>query len=469
MDKENLSKASSLKDTLDKLTQWQKLSLGGDQSSHLHPAWDHPHPLHTVYGGAHLFKATTIPKLSQLAHKTFREHCPSVEIFRQVFQLEANHKLQGPSAVQDTETSYPSSVFDQVYSRLRQKLATQAIEDYRIDFEDGLGLITDHDEDTLAQKTAQELMIAAKTQSLSPLIGIRIKSFASPSSTSRAIRTLETFFAAAITSDPSIFPQTFIVTLPKVENPLQVRLFVELLQDIRRRYPLEHAKIYGEIMIESAQALSRGSLGIRELINEDNGSLLGVHFGAHDYLASLRAAGVKPHLRHPMCDDARILLKKSLSHTPLAVVDGAETFLPIGPTQVIHHAWRLSFTNVWNGLDQGIFQGWDLHPAQIPPRYAAVFLYFLSGLSNASGRLKNFVDGLTQAARVGAHFDDLATAQGLLNFFDQALRCGAITSQELGELNIDFGQVRSHIRSLPRRNEAKAPSTPPQGQWTERD
>jgi hypothetical protein len=81
----------------------------------------------------------------------------------------------------------------------------------------------------------------------------------------------------------------------------------------------------------------------------------------------------------------------------------------------------------------GFYQGWDLHPAQLPSRYAAVYAFFLEGLDAASMRLRNFVDKAAQATLVGEVFDDAATGQGLLNYFLRALNSGAITDEEAVE------------------------------------
>jgi hypothetical protein len=90
----------------------------------------------------------------------------------------------------------------------------------------------------------------------------------------------------------------------------------------------------------------------------------------------------------------------------------------------------MHFNNVRYSLAGGFYEGWDLHPAQLPSRYAAVYSFFLEDLDAASARLKNFVEKAAQATLVGDVFDDAATGQGLLNFFLKGLNCGAITQAE---------------------------------------
>ena len=87
-------------------------------------------------------------------------------------------------------------------------------------------------------------------------------------------------------------------------------------------------------------------------------------------------------------------------------------------------AWRLHYDDIRHSLTNGFYQGWDLHPAQLVTRYAAVYAFFLESLDAASERLLNFVEKAAQATLVGEVFDDAATGQGLLNFFLRALNCG---------------------------------------------
>jgi hypothetical protein len=107
--------------------------------------------------------------------------------------------------------------------------------------------------------------------------------------------------------------------------------------------------------------------------------------------------------------------------------------------------------DIRHSLASGFYQGWDLHPAQLPTRHAAVFAFFLSGLEAASDRLRNFVKQAAQATLVGDVFDDAATGQGLLNYFLRAANCGAISEAEAAELSgltIDDLRGRSFVKIL---------------------
>ncbi|MBI1805509.1 MAG: phosphoenolpyruvate kinase, partial [Ignavibacteria bacterium] len=109
----------------------------------------------------------------------------------------------------------------------------------------------------------------------------------------------------------------------------------------------------------------------------------------------------------------------------------------------VHRAWRLGYGHITHSLRQGYYQGWDLHPAQLPIRYAAVYTFFLDGLQPASLRLKTFVEKAARATLIGDIFDDAATGQGLLNYFLRGMNCGAITEEETLATGLTLEEIRS--------------------------
>jgi hypothetical protein len=151
---------------------------------------------------------------------------------------------------------------------------------------------------------------------------------------------------------------------------------------------------------------------------------------------------------HPACDFAREVMQISLAGTGIWLSDGGTNVLPVPlhhdtkdarglsageateNRRAVHRAWRLHFEHVRHSLLNGYYQGWDLHPAQLVTRYAAVYSFFLESLDAASARLRNFILKAAQATLVGEVFDDAATGQGLLNYFLRAINCGAITEEE---------------------------------------
>src|ERR687894_2768470 len=119
----------------------------------------------------------------------------------------------------------------------------------------------------------------------------------------------------------------------------------------------------------------------------------------------------------------------------------------------VHRAWKLHFDDVQHSLMSAFYQGWDLHPAQLPTRYAAVYAFFLSARPAATARLRNFVEKAAQATLVGDVFDDAATGQGLLNFFARGLSAGALTLEEAAETGLTPDELhgRSFAKMLERR------------------
>jgi hypothetical protein len=114
--------------------------------------------------------------------------------------------------------------------------------------------------------------------------------------------------------------------------------------------------------------------------------------------------------------------------------------------------WGRIYQHVRRSLSEGYYHGWDIHPAQIPPRYAALYTFFLDHQENATQRLKQLLDTYTKASRVGATFDDAASGTGLLNFFRKGFSCGAFASEDLkaAGLSIDDLEVPSLSHLLAR-------------------
>jgi hypothetical protein len=177
-------------------------------------------------------------------------------------------------------------------------------------------------------------------------------------------------------------------------------------------------------------------------------------------------------MTHPVCDFAKHMMQVAYAGTGLWLSDGATNVLPVPPHRaakdgpplapaqieenrtVVHRAWSLHAGHVRHSLVGGFYQGWDLHPAQLVTRYAALYAFFLEGLDAASDRLRNFVRKAAQATLVGEVFDDAATGQGLLNYFLRAVNSGAITEEEALErsgLTLEELRGRSFVKILKKR------------------
>jgi citrate lyase beta subunit len=343
-----------------------------------------------------------------------------------------------------------------VFERTVAKLEREPVEDFRIDFEDGYGYRSDAEEDGHAASTAQLLARGMGKPGFPPFIGIRIKPF-TEALRARSARTLDLFLAALFRESNSL-PDNFVITLPKITDPKQVSELVDLLEKAEARYGLEARAIKIELMIETPQNIidSSGSIGIPKLIESAQGRCRGLHFGPYDYSASCNIAAAEQRLDHPACDFARHVIQVSAADRGVFLSDGPSTILPIprhrGPAltddqkaenrAVVHRAMRHHFDLVQRSLAHGYYQGWDLHPGQIPTRYAAVYAFFLKSQDAAATRLRNFVDQAAQATLVGDVFDDAATGQGLLNFLLRGVNCGAFTEAEAAASGLTIDELR---------------------------
>jgi citrate lyase beta subunit len=379
-----------------------------------------------VYGGAHLFKAATAPKLGELAVRAMDEHAPDATTF---------------AAALD----YPTGpVFDTVFARVREKLRREPVEDFRIDFEDGFGNRPDAEEDSVARSAAAEVAAGLSQGTLPPFLGIRIKSL-SRELAPRALRTLELFLTTLVSKTGGRLPDNFVVTLPKIVDADQVTDLVARLEALEKHLSLGVGVLKLELMVETPQSILdvSGRCPLRAFVAAARGRCVGAHFGVYDYTASLDITAAEQRMGHPACDLARGIMQVALAGTGVALSDGATTVMPVGGRDGVHRAWRLHFQDVRHSLSNAYYQGWDLHPGQLATRYAACYTFFLEGAASASMRLKNFVERAAQATLVADVFDDAATGQGLLNYFLRGLACGALTEAEALGTGLTLEELRS--------------------------
>jgi Malate synthase len=397
-------------------------------------------PVHTVYGGAHLFKSDTAIRLGQLAVRSFETYAPDAGVFADALGL-------------------PGDLALTIYARVAEKIAREAVEDFRIDFEDGYGTRPDAEEDSHAAAAAEELAKGSSAGTLSPFIGIRIKTF-SEELHARAIRTLDIFLTTLIGANGGRLPANFVVTLPKIVVPEQVTTLVDVFDHLEPKLGLASGSLKMEMMIETTQSIiaADGEIAMPRLLEAARDRCSAAHFGTYDYTASCSITAAYQDMLHPACDFARHMMQVSFGGTGVWLSDGATNIMPIAPHRgnnltsdqlaenrsTVHRAWKLHYDHCRHSLANAFYQGWDLHPAQLPTRYAAVFTFFLEGLDAASERLRNFVEKAAQATLVGDVFDDAATGQGLLNYFLRAINCGAVTEQEaLERTSLTLDELRS--------------------------
>jgi citrate lyase beta subunit len=393
-------------------------------------------PVHVVYGGAHLFKADAAQKLGAVALQALQEHAPDAGTLAAAIGLDP-------------------ALADRIYLRVIEKLTQEPVEDLRIDFEDGFGARPDHEEDGFALLTADEVAAGLSRGTLPPSIGIRIKPL-NDEHKRRALRTFDLFLTRLLDRTGGRVPPHFVVTLPKITSVEQVAAMASACEAFEYWRDLAKATLRFELMIETTQSVIApdGMIALPRFIAAGGGRIVSAHFGTYDYTAGCGITAAYQHMLHPVCDFAKHVMQVSLAGTGIWLSDGATNVMPIGSREVVHRAWRLHAEHIRHSLVNGFYQGWDLHPAQLPSRYAAVYAFFLEGLPAASERLKNFVQKAAQATLVGDVFDDAATGQGLLNYFLRAMNCGAITEREavdMSGLSVDDLRSRSFVKILQRR------------------
>jgi citrate lyase beta subunit len=389
-------------------------------------------PVHTVYGGAHLFKSDSAQRLGAVARRSLEEFAPDASTFAKAIGVKET--LAGT-----------------IYQRVTEKLQREPVEDFRIDFEDGYGNRPDAEEDGHAAAAAGEVAEGSKNNTLPPFIGIRIKPF-NEELRARSFRTLDLFVSNLVEQNNGQLPENFVVTLPKITIPEQVAALVELLKQLEKQTGLAKDSLKFEMMIETTQSIinHNGQLNLPLLLAAGEGRCVAAHFGTYDYTAGCNITAAHQHMLHPACDFAKHMMQVSFAGTGIWLSDGATNIMPVAVHRqvkgesltkeqmdenrdVVHRAWKLHYDHIQHSLMNAFYQGWDLHPAQLPTRYAAVYAFFLDSLDAASERLKNFVEKAAKATLVGDVFDDAATGQGLLNYFLRAINCGAITEAEAVE------------------------------------
>ena len=433
-------------------------------------------PVHTVYGGAHLFRADTATRLGKRALEALDEYAPDFITLAKAIELPGADDF---GVSHDAVTSLAKSIERDpeaarrenrsawfaytLYQRVREKLQREPVEDFRIDFEDGFGNRPDDEEDRYAAAAAGEVAAGMAAGSLPPFIGLRIKPF-NEELRNRSVRTLDIFLTELLGKTGGQLPQNFFITLPKVTIPEESAALAAVCSRLESALTLRAGTLRVELMIETPQSIfnERGELNLLPLAAAAQGRCVGAHFGTYDYTAGRGITAAHQHMMHFACDFAKEAMQVAYAGTAIWLSDGATNILPvpvhaqgkdsgrlsaseIGENRMaVHAAWKLHFEHIRHSLVNGFYQGWDLHPAQLVTRYAAVYSFFLESLDAASERLRNFIVKAAQATLVGEVFDDAATGQGLLNYFLRAINCGAITAEEAQRLS---GLTQAEFRS----------------------
>jgi citrate lyase beta subunit len=377
--------------------------LGADDVDHRrrYPAPDAVRqPVHTVYVPADRFCATTVSAWGASA-------------------LEALDRY-GPL------TGVVPGVDGDIEALVRAKLAAEPVEDLRIDIEDGYGAPAEDVEDADVRAAANALARAVTEGGAPWFVGIRMKSL-EHASRRRGVRSLDLFLDTLLGWVP--LPDGFRVTLPKVTSVAQVEAMVQLCEALEKAYRLPALRF--ELQVETPQAVlgADGTATVARMLHACAGRCAGLHYGTYDYSAALGVPAAHQSLEHPVADHAKAVMQVAAAGTGVPVCDGSSNVLPAGSVEDVRAAWTLHAGLVRRSLERGFYQGWDLHPAQLPTRFAATFAFFRAGLPTAGERLRAY-----RERRSAGVLDEPATATALRDFLRRAIDCGAATAAEVAAL-----------------------------------
>ena len=384
-------------------------------------------PVHTVYVPADAFADGTVRAWGDRALAALDEHAPDAASLGDVLGLDGE-------------------LAEQVHHRVRAKLEHEPVEDLRIDFEDGYGPRPDDEEDAAAARAAGLVAAAVAEGTAPPYVGIRMKCMEA-AVRDRGIRTLDIFLTGLMRAGG--LPRGLVLTLPKVTYAQQVSAMVRLAAEFEKAHALAPGRIGFEIQIETTQAIlgPDGRATVARMIDAAEGRATGLHYGTFDYSASCGVSAAHQSLDHPAADHAKAVMQVAAAGTGVRLSDGSTNVLPIGPRARVHDAWRLHYRLVRRSLARAYYQGWDMHPAHLPTRYAAVYAFYREGLEQAAARLTAYVGRVN-----GAVMDEPATARALSGYLLRGIDCGAVDVAEVARLT---GLTRADLDDLAGRPRAE--------------
>ena len=350
-------------------------------------------PVHTYYLPAQRFDRHTPAELGAQARATLRQHAPDAEVFADAIGL-------------------APALAEGVYARVVAKLEREPIEDLRLDFEDGYGLRPDDEEDASARAAATELAAMAPI----PFSGLRLKTLGGATG-ARALRTLDLFLATLLDRAGRL-PDGFAILLAKITSLEHVRVAGDVLDALEPRLGLAAGALRLDVMVETTQCVldADGRSMLPALLDAARGRLRAAHLGTYDFTGACGIAAAHQGLRHPACDFAKHMMKMAYAETGVWLSDGSTHVLPVGDGDDLRAAWRLHADDVRHSLVGGYYQGWDLHPAQLPTRFGAVYGFYRAGLAALRRDIAT----------------DAGTASAARGFIARGLGCGAFSPDEVG-------------------------------------
>ncbi|OBB26242.1 aldolase [Mycolicibacterium peregrinum] len=387
----------------------RRLSAADAQLVNRYPGDDgRRQPIHTVYIPGNRYTATMPADWGATALAAAKD----------AGGLDAVASLVGASTGTDCEPETLASLVE-------NKLTTEPIEDLRIDFEDGYGTFDDATEDADVEAAIAALRVALDAGTSTPFVGTRFKCFEA-GTRARGLRTLDMFVSGLVESGG--LPDGLTLTLPKVTSVDQVEAMAEVASALEVANDLPAGRIRFEVQVETPQAIlgADGRAPVAQFIHAGAGRVSSLHYGTYDYSASLGIAAAYQSMEHPAADHAKNVMQLAVAGTGVHMSDGSTNILPVGEPDNVAMAWKLHARLVRRHLERGIYQGWDMHPAQLVTRYLATYAFYRGAFAPAAIRLRNYVHRLDSTV-----MDEPATARALANVIHRGSVCGALTVDEI--------------------------------------
>lgn len=390
-------------------------------------------PVHTVYLPADRYHRGVVAEWGAAARTALAEHAGSAYELGEVWGLAP--ELAGA-----------------VRERVLRKLTAEPVEDLRIDFEDGYRRRPDAEENADVVRAAGELAASVAAGGSPPFSGIRFPGLGpgirfpglDAATRRRGLRTLCAFVEALVAAGE--LPPGFVLTLPKVTAAEQVAALVRVAQRLEETCGLTAGTLRVEIQVETPQSVlaADGTVPLARMIHAAGGRCTGMHYGTYDYSASLGIAAQYQSVEHPAADHAKAVMQVAAAGTGVRLSDGSTNVLPVGDRAAVVAGWRLHGRLVRRSLERGFYQGWDLHPAQLPSRFVACYAFYRESFEAAANRLRAYLESADSG-----FLDEPATAVALSGFLLRGIDCGALDDAEVAALT---GTDRARLEVVARRS-----------------
>ncbi|MFD6952856.1 aldolase [Nocardiopsis sp. TSRI0078] len=366
-------------------------------------------PVHTVYVPADRIRTGLAREWGEAALACLDEHAPD-------------------AAALSEATGVEEDAVAGVLPRLRDKLVREPVEDLRVDLEDGYGDRGDAQEDHDVVAAAKALCSDARAGQAPPVFGVRMKGMEA-AGRARGTRSLALFLHTLL-EELGALPDGLALTLPKITSVEQVEAMAWLAEEMEQRLDLPEGRLRFELQIETPQSilLPDGTVAVARMIRAGQGRVSALHYGTYDYSAACGITAAYQSMAHPVADHAKAVMQVAAAGTGVWLSDGSTNVLPVGGTEEVHAAWLLHASLVRRSLERGFYQGWDLHPHQLPTRYLATYVFYREAFAPAAARLRSYLGAVS-----GGVLDEPATAQALASALVSGIRCGALDEAEVAE------------------------------------